>query len=314
MGDIPRIHVLIGPTASGKSAVALHLADALGAQIICADSMKVYRGMDIGTAKPTPAERTRYGYYGVDVRRIGQAYDARQFVADCEAAIARIRAAGDAVLIEGGTPLYLKCLSEGLFDGPAADLDLRARLRATAQRHGPAVLHRRLARCDPVSAARLHPHDLKRVVRALEVFELSGTPISRQQQQFGRPRSDLNFVWAGLRWNDEVLKARIAARYGKMLEAGWPDEVRRIRQQHGALGRTSRQAIGYHELGLLLDGAIDADEARTRVVRATWQLARRQRSWFGRFADVCWVDATEPFDPAAAARTILASWHTTPRV
>jgi tRNA dimethylallyltransferase len=302
-------HILLGPTASGKTAVAAHLAARLDAQVISADSMKVYRGMDIGTAKPDAELRARFGYHLLDLRHPAGHYDARQFVADADAAAAAIARSGHAVLFEGGTPLYLKCLLDGMFEGPGADADLRARLEEDYRRDGAAATHARLAAVDPATAARLHPNDRKRVLRALEVHALTGRPISQLQQQFGRRRRDVDVKPAGIRWEPEALKARIARRTQAMLDAGWLDEVARLQADPAGLGRTASQAIGYRELAEVVRGERSVEEAAEAITRNTWRLARRQMMWFRRFEDVVWFDATEPFDAAGAADAVAAAWQ-----
>lgn len=305
--SIPTVHVLLGPTAAGKTDAAVRLAERLGAEILSADSMKIYRGMDIGTAKPDRALRGRFGFHLIDIREPDEHYDARQFVADAERWIGEIAMRGKAVLIEGGTALYLKCLTDGMFEGPAADAAIRAELEAVAADAGPRALHERLRAVDPDTAARLHPNDLKRVVRALEVHRLTGRPISELQQEFGIRRRDIRFKIAGLVWDRETLKARIAARVERMMDAGFLEEVRALRERPGGLGRTASQALGYRELASVLDGSMTLDEAAEKIRAGTWQFARRQMMWFRRFDGVTWAAcaAEGGADPVAA---ILSAW------
>lgn len=317
MGDrAPCLYILLGPTAAGKTDVAARLAEALGAEIISADSMKVYRGLDIGTAKPAGELRERFGYHLIDIREPHECYDAKQFTDDCAAAVRAAHARGHAVLIEGGAALYLKCFTEGIFPGPPADSAVRAELEALAETLGPRALHAKLAAADPPTAARLHPNDLKRVIRALEVYRLTGTPISQLQRQFGRRRGDFRFRLAGLRWERQTLRERIDRRVDAMLAAGLLDEVKRHCVRAHApgmgmgLGKTASQALGYRELARHLAGEVALPAAVSAIKQNTWHFARRQMQWFRRFADVQWVDCAAPPAPAPAdvAGEILRRW------
>ena len=278
--------------------------------------MKVYRGLDIGTAKPAGELRERFGYHLIDIREPHECYDAKQFADNCEAAVRAAHARGHEVLIEGGSALYLKCFTEGIFPGPPADSAVRAELEALAETLGPRALHKQLAEADPQTAARLHPNDLKRVIRALEVCRLTGTPISQLQRQFGRRRCDFRFRLAGLRWERGALRERIDRRVDAMLAAGLLDEVKRHCVRAHApgmgmgmgLGKTASQALGYRELARHLAGDVALPAAVSAIKQNTWHFARRQMQWFRRFADVQWVDCAEPLAPADVASEILRHW------
>lgn len=296
---------LIGPTASGKTAVALEVAAACDAEIVSLDSMQVYRGMDVGTAKPSALERERVRHHLIDVADPSERYDVTRFLADLEAALASIRAAGKRALFVGGTGFYLKVLSEGLFDGPAVDPTLRAELEERARTLGANALHGELVRADPRSAAKLHPNDVKRVVRALEVFHQTGVPLSAHQTQWGsgttRPRAIV-----GLEVAVHELDRRIASRARGMLDAGWPAEAARIRAGMG-FGPTAIQALGYVEALSVHDGELAQDVAAARIALATRQFARRQRTWYRKFPDATWVAAERraPADLANEVRRAL---------
>jgi len=297
---------LIGPTASGKSDVALLVAEAAGAEIVCLDSMQVYRGMDIGTAKPTAAERARVEHHMLDLADPDERYDVTRFLSELAPALARIRARGRRALFVGGTGFYLKVLSAGLFRGPDVDPTLRAALEARARGEGGAVLHAELMRVDPRSAARLHPHDVKRVVRALEVQAQTGRPLSEWQTQWsGSPARARKLV--GLEVSVPELDRRIAARATGMLAAGWPAESARIRDTTG-FGPTAVQALGYAEALAVHDGQLDPGVAAQRIAQATRQFARRQRTWYRKFPDVAWIPAENraPADLASEVRRALA--------
>jgi len=220
--------VITGATASGKSAVAVLLAERLGGEVVSADSMQVYRGMDIGTGKPDAEARRRVPHHLIDVAWPWEGFSAQRFVEEAEAAIADIRRRGRVPLVVGGTVLYIRALTEGLFDGPSADWALRNRLIAEAEQRGTAHLHRRLAQVDPAAAAAIHVNDLRRIVRAIEVFEKTGTPISEQQRQFDRPGVERQRRLFILDRDRADLYARINARVDRMMAAGWLDETRRL--------------------------------------------------------------------------------------
>ncbi len=296
---------LIGPTASGKSAVALLVAEACDAEIVSLDSMQVYRGMDIGTAKPDAAERARVAHHMLDLADPSERYDVTRFLGDLSLALADIRARGKRALFVGGTGLYLKILTAGLFRGPDVDPELRAELEARARDEGPHVLHGELVRADPLAAAKLHPNDVKRVVRALEVWRQTGRPLSAWQTQWGSavgaPRS-----LVGLEVAVPELDRRIARRAEIMLAAGWPAEAARVRDTSG-FGPTAIQALGYAEALDVHDGTLPRAEAARRIALATRQFARRQRTWYRKFPDVAWTPAENraPADLAGEVRRAL---------
>jgi tRNA dimethylallyltransferase len=274
--------ILTGPTASGKTRLGVELAERLGAEIVAMDSMTLFRGMDVGTAKPGPAERNRVPHHLLDVldpwESASVAWWRDQAAACCRAIAAR----GRRPLFVGGTPLYLKALLFGLFDGPPADEALRQRLTAEAEQAGRAALHARLAAVDPPAAARLHPNDVRRVVRALEVWELTGRPISAWQTQWSAasgpgPAAD-RVLWLDVP-RDELYR-RIDARVGEMLAAGLVEEARALRRLPRPLGREAAQAVGYREVFDYLDGRATLEEAAERIRTRSRQLAKRQLTWF----------------------------------
>jgi tRNA dimethylallyltransferase len=292
MAGAAPILAIIGPTASGKSDLAVAVAETCRAEVLSVDSMQVYRGLDIGTAKPSPAERARVRHHLIDVVEPSQSFTAARFVELADAAIADAAARSVPLVAVGGTPLYFKVLFHGMFEGPGADAELRARLRATPGE----ALHARLAEVDPAAAARIHSNDTKRLVRALEVFELTGKPISQFQTAWSEPASRHRVAWVGLRWEKDELNRRINARVKAMMSAGWLDEARRLVERHVTLSDTASEATGYQELLAHLHGEIPLDEAVERIKIATRQLARRQVKWFRRFPDVLWLDGTAPLE------------------
>ncbi len=271
--------LLLGPTGSGKSAVALALARRYPFEIVSVDSAQVYRGLDIGSAKPTPAERAEVVHHLIDIREPIERYSAADFVHDAQRAIADIRARGRWPLLVGGTMLYAKALLEGLSDLPAADPDVRARIDKQAQELGWPALHARLARVDPVTAARLAVNDSQRIQRALEVFELAGKPMSALLARSDTPRPQL--VSAALFPSDRaLLHQRIEQRFDRMLAQGFLDEVEALKRR-GDLSSDlpSMRSVGYRQAWAHLDGRGTVAEFRAAAIAATRQLAKRQFTW-----------------------------------
>jgi tRNA dimethylallyltransferase len=272
--------VLTGPTGSGKTHLGLELAERLGAEIVSMDSMALYRGMDIGTAKPTPAERRRVPHHLLDVLDPWESASVAWWLDQAATACRTIEARGRQVLFVGGTPLYLKALLHGLFDGPPADPGLRQRLTDAATQEGPAALHARLAAVDPDTAARLHPNDVRRVVRALEVWELTGRPISGWQTQWRTRRTPGEEGPPRVLWLDlprSELYARIDARVRTMIAQGLVEEVRALPRP---LSREAAQALGYKEILDHLVGRCGLEDAIRLIQTRSRQFAKRQLTWF----------------------------------
>ena len=272
---------LLGPTASGKSAVALALAGRFPVEIVSVDSAQVYRGMDVGTAKPTPAERSRVPHHLIDVVEPTEAYSAGRFRADALRLVREIDARGRIALLAGGTMLYFRALLQGLADLPPADAAVRAALDARAAREGWPVLHAELARIDPPAAARIDPTDAQRIQRALEVHALSGKPLSQWHAETAAAPLPFEVLQVGLEPSDRgALHARIAARFRAMLDAGLEDEVRALRARHALHGdMPSMRAVGYRQVWETLEGMAPRDTLEARGVAATRQLAKRQLTW-----------------------------------
>lgn len=299
----PPILVILGPTASGKSAVAMEVALRTGAEILSVDSMQVYRDMDIGTAKPTADERSRVPHHLVDVVRPDEPFTVARFVERADAVIASARQRGVRLIATGGTPMYYKALFIGLFDGPGADPAIRERLASEPVE----VLHQRLGTVDPEAASRIHVNDRKRLVRALEVYELTGRPISSFQTEWDQPRARHPAVWVGLRWDREALNRRINARTKQMVQAGWIEETAALLPKYGNLSPTAAEATGYRQWIDHLSGRITREEATESIKIATRQLAGRQIKWFRRFPGVHWLDGAETSQ--ANATRAIARWN-----
>jgi tRNA dimethylallyltransferase len=276
--------ILTGPTGSGKTEIAVELAERLNAEIISMDSMAVYRGMDIGTAKPGPELRRRVPHHLLDVLDPWESGSVAWWLQQAANCAEDIQRRGRRVLFAGGTPMYLKALLRGLFDGPPADLELRERLLREAEMAGARVLHDRLSQVDPAAAARLHPNDRRRIIRALEVWHLTGKPLSSWQKEWSRARDCVDPSGTALVLCLEVprseLYARIEARVEHMIAAGLVDEVRALRRLPHPISREARQALGYKELFAHLDGQGSLDQAVVQIKTRSRNFAKRQLTWF----------------------------------
>ena len=294
---------LMGPTASGKTGLAVELVQRLPLEIISVDSALVYRGMDIGTAKPDAATLAVAPHRLIDIRDPGEAYSAAQFRDDALRAMELICARGNTPLLVGGTMLYFRALQQGLSDLPGADPEVRAQLEALATKIGWAAMHQRLAGVDAESAARIHPNDPQRIQRALEVYELTGVPLSELCRRGRETAPNYRFLKIVLAPPErEVLHQRIEARFRAMLEQGFLDEVQRLHQR-GDLNPQlpALRAVGYRQAWMYLQGELSADQWVERALVATRQYAKRQLTWFRAEPDAHWVD---PQAADAVARVV----------
>jgi tRNA dimethylallyltransferase len=286
------ILAIVGPTASGKSARALQLAEESGAEIVSCDSMQVYRGADIGTAKPSADERARVPHHLLDVTDADDsAFSAARYVELADRAIDDIQARGRRVIVVGGTGLYLRALRWGLFDAPPRDCALRERLQ-DEERASPGALHAKLTAIDPATAARVGERDLVRIVRALEVHSLTGAPISQHHAAHDPSERHAMRVMV-LDPGKDLLDARIAARAQAMLDAGLVEEARRLRDRFGPRA-APLASVGYKEALQFLDGTLAEDKLLPAIISSNRRYARRQRTWFRKERDVTLVT-----DPAA---------------
>jgi tRNA dimethylallyltransferase len=298
------VDFLVGPTASGKTQVGLLVAEALGAEIISLDSMAVYRGMDIGTAKPSPGERARVPFNLIDVCEPTEEFSAGDYLERAAEAVVEMQARGRRVLFVGGTPMYLKLLLEGVFRGPKADWEFRRALRARAQREGTAGLHSELARLDAEAARRLHPNDLRRIERALEVYHLTGRPLSVLQRESQVPVPGPKRL-VGLRRTRADLYRRIDERVEQMWATGLVEEVRRLCER--GLSRSASQALGYREVLRHLAGELTLTEARELTQRHSRQFAKRQLTWFSSRPEIRWVEVSPDDRPEDVASRVLVA-------
>jgi tRNA dimethylallyltransferase len=281
---------IVGPTAAGKSALSLALADRLGGEVVNADSMQLYRGMDIGTAKLTPAERHGIVHHLLDVWPVTQSASVAEYQRLARAAIDDILGRGRVPLLVGGSGLYIRAALEQ-FDFPGTDPEVRARLEAELADVGAGPLHARLAAMDPTAAAKILPSNGRRVVRALEVIELTGAPFAAALPD---PTPFYPSVQIGVDLDAATLDERIAARVWHMFDAGLVDEVRGLLPEGLAVGRTASRALGYQQVLAYLDGRGDLAQAAADTIQATRRFVRRQRTWFHRDPRIGWLDATAP--------------------
>ncbi len=289
--------LILGVTASGKGRLAFALAENLGAEIISIDSMKVYRRMDIGTAKPPQDARKQVKYHLIDIVEPNDSFSVGAFLNSACEAIENIKRRNIPIIAVGGTALYIKALLYGLFEGPGADLSIRAELRAQAQTEGLEKLYLQLVKTDPAAAERIHPNDSKRIIRALEVYKITGKPISSFQLQFKAQKTLHDWTIIGLRRQKTDISRRINKRAKNMIEAGLADEVRSLLAEEKPLSQQARCAIGYAEMIDYWAGKITLEEATELIKKNTRRLAKNQRTWFKTFRNVNWLDI-EPQEPA----------------
>jgi tRNA dimethylallyltransferase len=303
--DAKPLAFIIGCTGSGKGSLGRELARRVGGEIVSLDSMKVYRRMDIGTAKPSAAVRQQIPHHLIDVVEPSEEFSVARYVELAERAIADIQQRGKSVFVIGGTPLYLKALTEGLFEGPGADEAVRSRLQKEARQYGTDTLHERLTEIDPQAAGRIHPNDLRRIVRALEVYELTGRPITELQAQWDRGRTRYDYVLIGLRRDRDDQNRRTNARAIRMIDDGLVDEVAGLLAESEPLSTAATQALGYAEVIQHLKGDVSLADAVEMIKINTRQFAKAQRTWFKRFRDTEWIDLESDAKVGAVADTIL---------
>nr|WP_246407285.1 tRNA (adenosine(37)-N6)-dimethylallyltransferase MiaA [Modestobacter versicolor] len=284
---MPPVVAVVGPTATGKTALAVALAHRTGGQVVNADSMQLYRGMDIGTAKPTAAEQDGVPHHLLDLWDVREPASVAEYRQQARAEVDRLRADGVVPLLVGGSGLYVRAVLDEL-DFPGTDAEVRARLTAELDTAGPAALHDRLAALDPAAAAAILPSNGRRVVRALEVIELTGRPFTARLPE---PRAHYPAVTIGLDRAAEELDERVARRVDAMWAAGFVDEVAALEAAGLREGPTASRALGYAQVLQQFDGTLTPAEARERTVATTRRFVRRQRSWFRRDAATSWFDA-----------------------
>jgi tRNA dimethylallyltransferase len=304
---VTKVYFILGCTAVGKGAIGRELARRIGGQIVSVDSMKVYRRMDIGTGKPSAEDRAAVGHHCIDVAEPSEGFSVAQYVACADEAIGAIAAAGAIPLAVGGTSLYIKALSEGLFDGPAGDPSVRAELKARIRREGLAALHGELVAVDAEAGRRIHPNDQRRIIRALEVYRASGVPISRLQRQWDSGSRRYDCVFVGLRRDKAELHRRINARVKRMAEGGLREEVAGLLAEPAGVSPQAAQAVGYAEMIAHLQGRMTFEEALESIKVSTRKLAKKQRTWHRRWTDLLWFDLAPEATIDGAVEIILRS-------
>lgn len=296
---------LTGATASGKSGLSLPLAQKLDAEIISLDSMAIYKGMDIGTAKPSAELRSAIPHHLIDIRSPNESYSVSQYRDAALEKIADIQSRNRQVLFVGGTALYLQALIKGIFEGPPADWEFRAQIEKELETTGQEELHKRLAMFDPLSADKLHPNDTRRIIRALEVLHLTGRPISHLQREFERSMEPPQCRVFWLHLPRPQLHERIEARVEQMFQQGLVTEVDGLLQEFGSLSHSAMQAVGYKEVIAHLKGDYDLDEAVEQVKIRTRRFARGQETWFRNMNESQVIERESDFDPEPAADEII---------
>jgi tRNA dimethylallyltransferase len=299
---------LMGPTGAGKSALAVELAQRFPFEIVSVDSAQVYRGMDIGTAKPDPRTREAIPHHLIDIREPEMSYSAGEFVRDAVRAMQEVWERGRQPLLVGGTMLYFHALSSGIAQLPHADAHVRSQIDAEAASLGWAAVHEQLARVDPAAAARIHINDPQRIQRALEVYRVTGEPITRLQQNRGTVLTDVEVLELAVApLERRVLHERIEARFEAMLAAGFWDEVRALQERTGLRAEhPSMRAVGYRQAWKFLAGQCGMNEAKEQAIAATRQLAKRQLTWLRRRPSATWFDSTHPDIASAVVKALSA--------
>ena len=299
--------MIAGPTASGKSAVGLELAGLFEAEIINADSMQVYRYMDIGTAKPTREERQLVRHHLIDILYPDEEFSAALYREEAQGAIADVGARGKRAMVVGGTGLYIKALTSGLIRGGEVDQAIRSRLQSEARSTGREQLYQRLQEADPATAAQLHPHDTYRIIRALEVYERTGRPISVLRQKHLFQEGPYQALKIGLQVEREELYGRIDARVDEMITQGLKEEVERLLEMGYASCLKAMQSLGYKQMAAHLAGEYDLPDAVRLIKRDTRRYARRQVTWFKADPEIRWIEL--PRDRSVVIHMIEGFWR-----
>jgi tRNA dimethylallyltransferase len=310
---IPLI-VIAGPTGVGKTGVAIALAKRIGGEIVGADSRQIYRYMDIGTAKPTPAERARVPHHLIDIRNPDEDYSAAEYARDASVAIRDIHACGEIPLLVGGTGLYIHAVLYGIFEGPGRDETFRSEMHALAKERGPVYIHQKLLQVDPETALRLHPHDLTRVIRALEVYHLTGKPISEQQSCATAPIAEYRSCFFVITAEREILYERIDTRVDQMITQGLVEEVRGLLKRGYHANLNSMNSVGYKEIIEFLSGKQDLPSTIRLIKQNTRRYAKRQLTWFRKYQDNFWIcpEKSETIeDTVNTCMRVISHWQQT---
>ena len=285
------ICILTGPTACGKTEIAIKIAEQAKIEIVSADSMLVYRGMDIGTEKPSRDIRDVIPHHLIDIVEPWEEYNVGRYIKDFDSTVCKLNEQGKPFIVVGGTALYLKAIMDGLFEGPSADWEYRKYLKAFAIEKGPEYLHKMLADIDPETADKLHVNDQKRIIRALEVFKKTGCRMSSFQTQFGHKNPRYDCIVVAIDYDRNVLYGRIEERVDRMFQRGLVDEVHVLLDKPQKLSKQASQALGYKEVIDFFNGKYTLLEAIETIKKRTRRFAKRQMTWFRSFSDVLWICA-----------------------
>lgn len=303
---VDRVIVLTGPTASGKSDVAVELARRVNGEILSLDSIAVYRGMDIGTAKPDATSRAAVAHHLIDLVEPSEDFSVACYLREAHRVVDEVLSRGRRPIFVGGTPMFLKGVLRGFDPGPPADWEFREAVESDIRDHGVEALRARLRQVDPLAEHRIGPNDTRRMIRALEVARHTGVPLSHRQTQFDQARDAENCHVFSIACPRDQLHARINARVRRMFDVGLVAEVETLLRTHGELSRTAAQAVGYREVIDMLEGETSLQETIELVAAHTRQLARRQETWFRSFSEIRPVKVSEPVDPSEVAERLLA--------
>lgn len=298
---------LVGSTGSAKTQLACLVAEQFPIEIIGADSRQIYRGFDVGTAKPSAEERARAPHHLVDFLDPREVYSAARFGEDARRVAAEIAARRHIPLLVGGSGLYVRAAEQGLFEGPSADAALRGRLEARARAEGVETLHAELQHVDPAAAARIRAGDLVRIVRALEVFEITGTTISEHQSRHRAVAPKVRALRFGIAWGVPQLAQRIERRVESMLQCGWIEEVRDLLESGVPENAPAWNALGYRTVRDVVRGALSRDDAAARVAAQTRRFAKRQRTWFRAQPETCWFHVASEEELPRVAHVIAGA-------
>ena len=297
--------VLTGPTACNKTEIGFTVAQKTRGEIISADSMLFYRGMDIGTAKPSLDMRELVPHHFIDIIDPWESYSVGRYVDDVESLIDAADSKDRKFLIVGGSPLYVKGLVDGIFNGPEADWDIRRDLEELADEKGNQYVHDILQKIDPDKAVELHPNNLRRIIRAIEVYRITGKPVSELQEEYKLTRKSYQFNILCIAREREDIYRRINERVEIMFDKGLVDEVQSLLDNPGGLSKQAKQALGYKEIIQYLDGSLTLDDAKEMVMQSTRRFAKRQMTWFRRFPDVQWLETEELEGPESISDEII---------
>ncbi|MCP4404631.1 MAG: tRNA (adenosine(37)-N6)-dimethylallyltransferase MiaA [bacterium] len=288
MKKIPLV-IIAGPTGIGKTRIAIEVAEQLNGEIVSADSMQIYRYMDIGTAKPNPDERARIPHHLLNIRNPDEEFSVANYVTEATAIIRDIHERDKLPLLVGGTGLYIEKLLFGIFEGPGRDEAFRQEMYALAERSGASAVYEKLQHCDPEIAKRLHPNDLLRAIRALEVYHVSGLPMSTQQKEATKPTAHYDAAFFVLNAERELVYRRINRRVDLMIAGGFVEEVQDLYKRGYARELRPMNSLGYKEIGSFLAGECDLPEAVEFMKRNTRRYAKRQLVWFRKYEDARWI-------------------------